>query len=140
MVSLGIDAVQLHELGVVHVPAEGTLDGLDVCPVAVRGELNPSGQPRPQIVHERHRRLRRAVADIPRGDEFGVPVDSRPGPHAAPLGIVPMRLGDVAVLGDDERNFRDAVKRLLRVSKHEVDEKEAQRPKRQRGDAGSKAT
>jgi hypothetical protein len=51
-----------------------------------------------------------------------------------------MRLGDVAVLGDDERNFRDAVKRLLRVSKHEVDEKEAQRPKRQRGDAGSKAT
>jgi hypothetical protein len=38
-------ALELNEHGIIHIRAEGGLNGFDISPVAIRGELHPTFQP-----------------------------------------------------------------------------------------------
>ena len=67
-------AVELHELGIVHVAAERPFHSLQIRAVAVCRELDPVVQAGAEIVHQGDGGLSRAVAAEPRHDELGVGV------------------------------------------------------------------
>jgi len=55
--------------------------GLQICLMAVRGELDAIGKPRLQVAHERNAGVLAAVANVPRHDQLGVGVDAGPRPY-----------------------------------------------------------
>ena len=58
-------AVQLHQLRIVNIATERALNGLQVRPMAVRGQLDAVRQPGAQVVHESNRVLAVAPAHQP---------------------------------------------------------------------------
>lgn len=87
LLAFGSLAIDLDELGIVDFTAKGTLDSLEVNGESVTGELDAIGQPSGQVVHEDSRRDTVARPNDPGLNQFGIRVDSRPGPHAAGVGV-----------------------------------------------------
>ena len=88
-------AVQLDQLGVVHVGAESILYRVQIRLVAVRGELDAIGEPRLQVADERHGVLAIAAANHVGNDQLRFGLDARPRPYVGRLGK--QRLTDKSV-------------------------------------------
>ena len=76
-------AVVLHQHGVVDIIAKGTLYGLNIRLVAVRGELHAMRQPGGQIFDKDLGALFISFAHHERRHQLGVRADSGPGIHVA---------------------------------------------------------
>lgn len=95
--------VPLDEHGVVHVGAEGLLDGLEIGLLPVRREPHPLGEPQRQVGDELPSPLRIPPTDKPRRDQLRARADSRLGPHVA-VALDPHHFRrDVLLLGVAER-------------------------------------
>jgi hypothetical protein len=92
-------AVELYELGVIDIGTEASLDGFQICPVSVAGNLHAIGETPRQITHELDGGRATAVADAPRWDQFGFRIDRNPRPDIAGILWRLLRERDVALLG-----------------------------------------
>ena len=99
---VGRGAVDLHELGEVHVTAEGAFHGLQIRPVTVAGELDAVGEAGRHIVHEPLGAFAIPAADEVAHHELAVGVERHPCPGVpGALGGL-LRLGYVLLFGVDE--------------------------------------
>lgn len=95
-------AVILHDDGIVDVPLETPLNGVQVSLVPIAGQLDPLGQPTGQVLQEHIAGQLTPVPHLPAHQEFGIRVEGGPGPYLPePLPVLEPA-GQVAVLGIDE--------------------------------------
>lgn len=96
-------ALELHELGEVHVVAETALNRFKVGTMAVRRKLHAIGETVAQIVHKHHGALARTVADMVAHDQLGIGINRGPRPHVASAFRGCSRARHVLLLGVAER-------------------------------------
>lgn len=65
-------AVQLHQLRVIDIVLKCAVDGVQVCPVTVRGQLNPIVQTCRQIAHKVVCKVSITPADKPIADQLAI--------------------------------------------------------------------
>ena len=82
--------------------------------MSVRRQLHPVSEPCGEVSDEDRGVLRVAVADQPRGHEFGVGADRGPRPHVAVAELALVFGGDVLGLGVAERPNLVALETLAR--------------------------
>lgn len=99
---IGGRAVVLHKLGEVDFIGEGMFDRFQIHRVSVRRQLNAIGEPRRQVGHEVLGAFAVSRADLERGDQFCIGVQSNEGPGVAIAELPLELLGDVLLLGVGE--------------------------------------
>src|ERR1700730_3237763 len=76
-------AVELDELGVIHVGTKSRFDSLQIRPVSVAGDLHSASQPFRDITHKFNNCRAASIADAPGRDELRVGADCNPRPNIA---------------------------------------------------------
>jgi hypothetical protein len=113
--------VDLDQLGVVHLAAESGLDGLEVHPVSVRGELDAARQAAGEILAQLGRGPRVAEPDQERRHQLRVRIDRDESPHVAVAEDAPILGTDVLRLGVAEApDFVNLEASTGKVPKHAV--------------------
>src|SRR6185369_15210262 len=113
--------ISLIEHSVINLALECALYRGQIRAPAVRGYLNAISEAIRQVFDERACCVRAAIAEHPRGDQFGVWIDCGPGPNAASLAqlairyIFLLRVDEAPDLIELEALAREVAQRLVLV-------------------------
>src|ERR1017187_8204984 len=88
------------QLGIVNIHAERLFDSLQVCSVAVSGDLHAPHDAASAVVHEIHCPICAASANEERDDQLSISVKTDPRPNVAPSDLF-FGGADVLRLGPD---------------------------------------
>ena len=116
-----IGTIDFDQHGVIIVRSERSFNRFQISPVAVRRDLNASGETRCKIVGKSYRRLRATVTNAPRRNKLGIGVNRNPRPYIACVGSRRLCAGNVLLLGVNERpNFVELKPLALEIAERAI--------------------
>lgn len=101
--SLRLISIQFDQHRVVNFSSEGEINGVQISAMAVSSQLNAVRKTGSQVIHEALGVIRRAPANTPAGNEFGIRAEGCPCPHISVAKLPALIGGHVLFLRVAER-------------------------------------